>query len=442
MQPEIRYARLGKDRIAYQVVGTGPIDLVLTPGSFGSADGEWEDPMARLFFQRLASFSRLIRFDRRGTGGSDPVPLNGLPPWESYVEELLCVMDEVGSERAAIMVAYDAGPMGMLFAATKPERTTSLVLLNTTAKYVVSNDYPIGLPWEIAEQMVDQIGDVWGTEAQVYLSVPSRAEDPRFRQWYAKLLRAIASPAAAQAYYRAVFDADARPLLPSIHVPTLVIQRTDTPFIPMAQGRYLADHIEGAKFLEIPGSDVPVIWEHPDLVLEAVEEFLTGVRRGEEPDRMLATVLFTDIVDSTRRARELGDRRWRGLLDAHDEVTRRLIEEYGGRLIKSTGDGILATFDGPGRGVRCATALRDELRALGLEIRAGLHTGEIELRGADVGGMAVHIGARVMAAAGTGEILVSRTVRDLTVGSDIAFSDQGTHDLKGVEGDWQLFAVG
>ncbi len=286
--------------------------------------------MARLFFQRLASFSRLIRFDRRGTGGSDPVPLNGLPPWESYVEELLCVMDEVGSERAAMMVAYDAGPMGMLFAATKPERTTSLVLLNTTAKYVVSHDYPIGLPREIAEQMVDQIGDVWGTEAQVYLSVPSRAEDPRFRQWYAKLLRAIASPAAAQAYYRAVFDADARPLLPSIHVPTLVIQRTDTPFIPMAQGRYLADHIEGAKFLEIPGSDVPVIWEHPDLVLEAVEEFLTGVRRGEEPDRMLATVLFTDIVDSTRRARELGDRRWRGLLDAHDEVTRRLIEEYGG----------------------------------------------------------------------------------------------------------------
>jgi class 3 adenylate cyclase/pimeloyl-ACP methyl ester carboxylesterase len=383
----------------------------------------------------------VIRFDRRGTGGSDPLPLDALPPWESFVEELDCVMHTVGSERAAIMTSYDAGPMGMLFAATKPEHTAALILVNTGAKYVASDDYPMGVPAEAADELNRTMADRWGSDQHVVLQVPSRADDERFRTWYAKKTRSIAGPAAAAAYFRAMFTADARSLLPAIHAPTLVLHRTSYRFMPLEHGRYLADHIEGASLVELPGSDGPLYWDHADEALDAIEGFLTGVAPSAPTDRVLATVLYTDIVDSTQQLARMGDARWRGILDTHDDLAGRLVDENGGRFIKSTGDGVLATFDGPGRGIRFATGFRQQLHPLDLSIRSGIHTGEVEVRGSDVGGMAVHLAARIMAEAHDGEILVSRTVKDLVVGSDLVFEDRGVHHLKGIEGEWQLLAV-
>jgi class 3 adenylate cyclase len=441
VRPETRYAWLGQDRIAYQVMGQGPPDLVVTPGSFTHMDAVWEDPAVALMFRRFASFSRLIRFDRLGTGASDPAPLDHLPPWESYAEELAAVLDEVGSERAAILGGLDAGPMGIYSAATKPGRTSALILFNTTAKYLAADDYPIGIPREVAEALLDQVDQLWGTEAMAQLTVPSRADDERFRRWIARAARSAASPRAAQAFLRAMFEIDARPLLPLIHAPTLVLHRTSYPMIPIEHGRYLAEHIPDARLVELPGADWLLAYQAADVALDQVEVLLGNLRRPVVPNRVLATVLFTDIVASTEQAGQLGDRRWRELLDVHDEVARRVVEEFQGRLVKTTGDGILATFDGPGRGIRCAAALRDELGGVGLQIRAGLHTGEVELRDGDVGGIAVHLAARVMAAAGPGEIFTSRTVRDLVVGANITVEDRGPHALKGIDDPWQLFAV-
>jgi class 3 adenylate cyclase len=438
--PETKYARLGGDRIAYQVVGDGPPDLVLTLNSFGHVDIGWEEPGYALFLRTLASFSRVILFDRRGTGASDPLPLGSLPPWESYGVDLAAVLDEVGSEQAAIMAQLDASPMAIFFAGTRPERTSALILANASAKYTATDDYPIGVPPDVAEALVAQLDQLWGTEAMV-LQVPSRADDERFRRWIAKAQRTVGSPRVVQAYMRAMFEVDARPILPLIHAPTLVLHRSNVQFIPVQHGRYLAEHIPGAKLVELPGVEGPLVWEMPELTLDRVQEFLTGVGRVAEPTRVLSTVLFTDIVGSTERAAALGDRRWREVLNVHDELARRLVEEFGGRLVKTTGDGILATFDGPGRAIRCAAALRDELAGVGVRIRAGLHTGEVELRDEDVGGIAVHIAARVMAAAAPGETLTSRTVQDLVVGSDIVLVDRGAHPLKGIAGPWQLYAV-
>jgi class 3 adenylate cyclase len=439
--PETRYARLGPDRLAYQVLGQGPPDLVLTMGSFSHVDVVWEDPQIALFLRRLASFCRLVRFDRRGTGASDPLPHDPLPPWEAYAEELVAVMDAVRSERAALLATGpEAGPMALFFAGTRPEQTGALILADATARYLVADDYPIGVPPETAEKMIARAAELWGTEEIAGINVPSRADDERFLRWSARLQRAIASPRVVRAHLGALLEVDVRPILPLIQAPTLVLHHTDFQQLPVEHGRYLAEHIPRARLVELPG-DLPLVWEHPDLVLDLIEEFLTGVRRPAAPNRVLATVLFTDIVGSTQRAGELGDRRWRELLDVHDELAGRLVERWGGRLVKTTGDGALATFDGPGRGIGCAAALGDELAGIGLQIRAGLHTGEVELRDGDVGGLAVHIAARVLAAAGPGDILVSRTVRDLVVGSDVVLEDRGTHPLKGVEGSWQLFAV-
>jgi class 3 adenylate cyclase/pimeloyl-ACP methyl ester carboxylesterase len=440
VQPETRYAWLGQDRIAYQVMGQGPPDLVVTSGSFTHVDTMWEDPAIALMQRRFASFSRLIRFDRLGTGASDPAPLDHLPPWESYAEELAAVLDEVGSERAALLVGLDAGSMAMYFAATKPERTSALILFNTTAKYLAADDYAIGIPRGSAEALLGQLDQLWGTEAMAQLTVPSRAGDERFRRWYAKLLRSTASPRAAQAFVRVMFEIDARPLLPLVQVPTLVLHSIGYPLVPIEHGRYLAEHIPDAKLIELPGSDGPLPWQ-AEIALDHIEEFLGNLRRPPVPTRVLSTVLFTDIVASTEQASRLGDQRWRQLLDVHDEAARRVVDEFQGRLVKTTGDGILATFDGPGRGIRCAAALSEELRGIGLQIRAGLHTGEVELRDGDVGGIAVHLAARVMAAAGPGEVFTSRTVRDLVVGANITVEDRGPHALKGIEGTWQLFAV-
>jgi class 3 adenylate cyclase len=441
VQPETRYTRLGRDRIAYQVFGTGPLSLVMISGSFGHVDTLWEDAAAALFLRRLASFSQVIRFDRRGTGASDPLPLDHLPPWESHAEDLMAVLDEVGSDRVALMAQFDAGPLALFLAATRPERASALVLSNTTASYLAADDYLIGISREVAEALVLQAEQVWGTEELVSMQVPSRADDQRFRRWAAKLQRTMASPSAMAAYARALFEIDARPLLPLIQAPSLILHRRHFQLLPIEHGRYLAEHIPGAKLVELPGADGPLMWETPELALDLIEEFLTGARRPAEPMRVLATVLFTDIVASTEQAGRLGDRRWRELLAVHDEAARRVIEEFRGQLIKTTGDGILATFDGPGRAIRSAAALRDELGGIGLQIRAGLHTGEVELRDGDIGGIAVHLAARVMAAAQPGEILISRTVRDLVVGATITVEDRGPHALKGIEGSWQLFAV-
>jgi class 3 adenylate cyclase len=441
VQPETKYAWLGDDRIAYQVLGHGPPDLVMTRGGYGHLDIAWEDPGFALFFRSLASFSRLILFDRRGMGASDPPPQAPLPPWESYAEELTAVLDAVGCERAAILAEMDAGPLALFFAGARPERTSALILANTAAKYVADDDYPIGFSAEVGEAILAQFDQGWGTDALLAVLLPSRAGDERFRQWYMKMQRALASPKAAQSFLRTMLEADVRTVLPLVHAPTLILHRRDVQLLPIGHARYLAEHIPEARLVELPGADAPLIWEQPQLALDLIEEFLTGVRRPPEPTRVLATVLFTDVVDSTKLATRLGDRRWRELLDVHDELARQAVEETGGQLVKTTGDGILATFDGPGRAMRCAAALRDELRGLGVQIRAGLHTGEVELREDDVGGIAVHIAARVMAAARAGEILASRTVRDLVVGSDIALDDRGSRPLMGVQGTWQLFAV-
>jgi class 3 adenylate cyclase len=440
--PETRYARLGDDRIAYQVLGEGPPDLVMAPASFGHIDIAWEDPAIALFLQTLASFSRLILFDRRGKGASDPLPPGPVPPWESYADELAAVLDEVGSERAALLAELDAGPTAMLFAGTRPQRTSALVLMHTTARYLAADDYPIGVPAEAAEAFIGRLDELWGTEALAAMLVPSRAGDQRFRGWFAKVLRTGVSPSAARTFLRAMVEADVRAVLPLVQTPTLVLHRQQHGFIPVEHARYLAAHIRGAELVELPGTDVTLVWETPGLALEHIDRFLAdAVRRAAAPSRVLSTVLFTDIVASTRQARQLGDRRWRGLLEVHDELARRLVEEFHGKLLKTTGDGILATFDGPGRAILCAGALREELAGIGVTIRAGLHTGEVELRGADVGGIGVHIAARVVGAAGPGEILTTRTVHDLVVGADVALAARGARRLRHVEGTWELFAV-
>ena len=441
MQPETRYARLGEDRVAYQVLGEGP-DLVLTMGAFGHVDLQWDEPGSALFLRRLASFSRLICFDRRGTGASDPLPEDLPPPWEAYADEVTAVMDAAGSRRAALMATTaEAGPMALFFAATRPDRTSALVLGNASAKYVAADDYPIGIPPEQAEAIISRVEDTWGTAEPITTAIPSRADDERFRRWVARMQRSMASPRTVHVVLRALFQVDVRPLLPLVQAPTLVLHRRDFPLLPIEHGRYLAEHLPNATFVELPGADGPLTWEHPELTLGHVEEFLTGVRHAVPTTRVLATVLFTDIVGSTERAAGLGDRRWRELLQVHDDLGRRLVEEWGGRVVKTTGDGLLATFDGPGRAIAGAVALRDQVGDIDMAIRAGLHAGEVELRDGDVGGIAVHIAARIMAEAAPGEVLVSRTVRDLVAGSDRVLTDRGSHPLKGVDGDWELFAV-
>jgi class 3 adenylate cyclase len=353
----------------------------------------------------------------------------------------VAVLDAVGSERAAILAEMDGGPLALFFAGTRPDRTSALILANTWAKFVAADDYPIGISAEVVEAILAQFDQGWGTDVLLAVLLPSRAGDERFRHWYMKMQRAMASPKAAQPFWRSMLEVDVRTVLPLIQVPTLVLHRREVQLLPIEHGRYLAEHIPDAKLVELPGADLPLVWEEPQLALDLIEEFLVGVRRAVEPTRVLATVLFTDIVDSTKLASRLGDRRWRELLNTHDEVARQLVEEFNGRIVHTTGDGILATFDGPGRGIGCAAGLRDQLAGIGLHIRSGLHTGEVELRGDDVGGIAVHIAARVMATAGSGETLTSRTVRDLVVGSDLTLEDRGGHPLKGVEGTWELYAV-
>ncbi len=441
MERTTGYVRLGPTRIAYQVTGTGPVDLVLALGSFVSFDITEEDPMADVYYRRLSSFTRLIRFDRRGAGSSDPVSLGDASNLGSYVEETLAVMDAVGAERAALMAGYDAGPMAIHLATAHPDRVSALILSNTTARYLEAEDYPIGLDSAGAEKMLATVPDTWGSEEQVSYFIPSRANDPKFRAQFAKMQRLTLSPTEAATYMRGLVDVDVRSLLSSIQVPTLILHRSELMVIPLAHAEYLAEHIPYAKLVAIPGKDGPFVWEHPEVALDAIEEFLTGVAPEAGANRVIATVLFTDIVDSTRRADELGDRRWRALLDLYDELAVRVVTAHSGTVVKMTGDGFMATFDRPGRAILAAAEFGRQAQEAGVEIRVGIHTGEVELRGDDVAGLAVHLASRVMDMAQPGEILASSTVKDLVVGADLSFKDRGRHTLRGFKGEWQLFSV-
>jgi len=444
VEPEILYARLGNDRIAYQVLGEGPVDLVASLGIFAALDAQWADPEAAAAYARLSAHCRLIMFDRMGTGASDPVPLDSLPPLEARWDEIRAVMDAAGSTRAVLFGMQEGGPPAMFGAATDPDRVAGLILLHSPARYVIDDDYSIGFDEETVSQW-SEVMEAWDVDTMIKTSFPSRADDGRFLIWGRRLMRALAAPGAMLAYSEAMVRTDVRDLLPSIQVPTLVLHRRENRWVPVEFDRYVADHIEGARFVELPGGDSAIYFEAVDVVVKTIADFLADidptVRGRAGAERLMATVLLTDIVDSTVRAQEVGDTEWSHLLQLHDDLSSNLVEEQGGRVVKTTGDGVLAVFDGPGRGLLAAAALSAALERVGLSIRAGLHTGEAVLREDDLGGIAVHLAARVMAEAGAGEVLVSRTVRDLVAGSDFNFEDRGSHALKGIEGDWQLFAL-
>jgi class 3 adenylate cyclase/predicted alpha/beta hydrolase len=436
MMPETHYARSGDVRIAYQVVGDGSFDLVFVPGFISNLDVQWEDPGFAHLLNRLCAFTRLILLDKRGTGLSDRIDDHHLPTLETRMDDVRAVMDAVGSGRAALLGASEGGPMSILFAATYPQRTRTLILYGSYAHF---HTWVMGR--DALEGFIRGIEDSWGTGASAPIFAPDQSKDGRFSAWWGRFERLSVSPSAAVALARMNADIDVRSVLASVRVPTLVIHRRDDARIKFSGGQYLAEKIAGARFVELSGRDHPIWTGDIDLVVDEIEEFLTGTRPFPEPDRVLATLLFTDIVDSTKRAVKLGDKRWQQLLDQHDAIVRREIARLRGREVKTTGDGFLATFDGPARGVRCAMAITEGVRSLGIEIRSGVHTGEIELKGNHVGGIAVNIAARVAALATGGQVLVSPTVRDLVAGSELSFRDFGTHVLKGLPDELRLFVV-
>ncbi len=437
--PDVRYTQ-SRDgvSIAYATYGEGPLDLICIPGFVSHLEIMLEAPQAERYFGRLASFARLVLYDKRGQGLSDRPA--GPPTLEESMEDARAVLDEIGIERAAVFGISEGGPMSALLAATHPERVSALVLYGTWARLIRASDYPQGVAPEEFARFVELVLDSWGGPAGLRLWAPSLADDEEFRRWWARLLRSGTSPKGAESLLHLYREIDVRHALPTIGAPTLVVHRREDRLMPPSAGRAIAAGIPGARFVELDGKDHLMLAD-PDQIVDEVEEFLTGQRAGPDPDRMLATVMFTDIVDSTARAAQLGDRDWRDLVRRHDELVRSAIERHRGREVKTMGDGFLATFDGPARAIRAAMSARDAVRGLDLEIRAGLHTGEVEVIDEDIGGIAVNIGARVGALAGPGEVLVSRTVTDLVAGSGIAFADRGAHPLKGVPGDWQLFAV-
>jgi len=440
MTPDVHYAKGPEGQVAYQVTGGGPVDIVFVPDWVTNLEVMWEEAAIARFLARLGSIGRLICYDKRGTGISDPVPLGALPTLEQWMDDIRTVLDAAGAERAVVFAHGDGGPMAMLFAATYPERTAGLVVADGTARKLRAPDYPHGIPLEVAPRHLEAMIADWGTGGAVRIGAPSMAGEAS-RRWRARLERLAMSPSQFAGEYPVALNADVRPILGTIRVPTLVLHRTGNRYIRVGNGRYLAEHIARAKFVELPGDDHFFYAGDVEAMLAPVEEFLTGARPVVGDDRVLATVLFTDIVGSTEHATRLGDRAWRDLLEGHDTAVRLELGRFRGREIHTTGDGFFATFDGPARAVRCALAIREAVRPLGLEIRAGLHTGECELRGDDVSGIAVHIGARVAAAANAGEVLVSGTLKDLVTGSGLRFVERGVHRLKGVGGEWPLHAA-
>jgi class 3 adenylate cyclase len=438
--PAIRYARSGDVNVAYQVVGDGPIDIVLVEGFVTNRHVLWEEPSYRRFTERLGSFARVILFDKRGMGLSDRVQAGTL---EERMDDVRAVMDAVGSGRAALIGESEGGPLSMLFAAAHPERTLALVLAGAEVKEDKTEDWPWGESTrEEFEEAMATLAEHWSEPpSSLRIFVPSRGDDPRLLEWFGRLKVQAASPTAAEVFMRMAHDIDVRHVVPTIRVPTLILHSVGDQICHVENARYLSRTIPGARYVELPGADHVMYAELADLALAEIREFLTGVREGPEPDRVLATVLFTDLVGSTERAADLGDRRWRELLEAHHAAVRRELERFGGREIDTAGDGFLAAFDGPARAIRCASAVVAAVSALGLQMRAGVHTGECEVLGEKLAGQAVHVGARVAAQAGPGEVLISSTVRDLIAGSGIELEDRGLYALKGIEEERRLYAA-
>jgi len=434
-----RYADSGGVSIAYQVYGEGELDLVFVPGFVSHVELLWESPEMARFLRRLGSFVRVVLFDKRGQGLSDR-PADP-PTLEESMDDLRAVLEAAACERPAIFGISEGGPMSMLFAATYPERISSLVLYGTYARMVKSADFPLGIPRDALDRWGEMVQREWGGPVGLRHWAPSAVGNAEFERWWGRLLRQGTSPAGAIALIDLYREMDVRAILTSIDVPSLVLHHVDDRIVSIQQGRFLAEQIPGARFVALDGADHLAWTGDQDTLLDEVEEFLTGSRRAHEPERALATVLFTDIVGSTETAAQLGDRGWRDLLERHDAIVRRQLAVHRGREVKTMGDGFLATFDGPARAIRCATAIDETVPEIGLEIRAGIHTGEVELIGDDVGGMAVNIGARIGALAGPGEVLVSSTVRELVVGSGLDFAERGAHRLKGAPDEWRLFAV-
>ena len=426
--------------IAYQVFGDGDLDLVLVPGYVTHVELIWEHEPAARFMQSLAAFARVISFDRRGSGLSDPVA--EVPTLEQRMDDVRAVMDDAGSQQAALVGVSEGVPLSILFAASHPDRARALVCSGGMARSTYADDYPWATPAQaLVESGLELIQPHWGDGSLIEVAAPSQSDNPDSREWFARMQRATASPGMMASLVQMFFDLDVRDVVPVVQVPALVLHRVHDRLVNVRNGRWLAEHLPNARLVELPGGDHVPWYEEPDQWLGAVQEFLTGARAQPKADRVLATVLFTDIADSTRTASELGDRRWRELLEAHQRATRDVLGRFDGREVKSLGDGLLATFDGPARAIHCAQGILESSSPLGIRVRAGIHTGECELIGQDIAGIAVHIAARVSALASPGEVLVSRTVKDLVVGSGLEFTDRGMHTLKGLPDAWQLHAV-
>jgi class 3 adenylate cyclase/pimeloyl-ACP methyl ester carboxylesterase len=438
-RPVTKYVAVDGSQVAYQTIGVGPPDIVCVLSTWSNIDVIWDHPLFAAFLDKLSARSRLILFDRRGAGASDRLPNGLFPTWEQWADDIGAVMDAVGSERAGILAEGEGATMALLFSITRPDRIDAVVVANTSARMTVAPDYPIGITEETADLCVRILGRHWGTPELVRISSPTLGEDPASANWLAHMMRTAATPHAAAAQLRYIIDSiDIRHVLEMVQCPTLVLHNQNR-LIPVEHGRYVAEQIDGARFIELPGSDSQLFWD-PALLAHAIE-FLTGSHPAIRANRILATVLFTDICGSTEHLATLGDTQWAAVLDAHDHTVRRALLKYSGTEINTTGDGFLATFDGPARAIRCAKAITEAASEIGLQLRAGLHTGECELRRGNVAGLTVHIAARIAALAGPAEVLVSGTVKDLVIGSGLEFEDRGEHELKGVPGSWKLFAV-
>jgi pimeloyl-ACP methyl ester carboxylesterase/class 3 adenylate cyclase len=441
VRPDTRYAKTGDIHIAYQVFGDGPVDMVLATEFWHSIEMQWDQPDLAAFLERMGSFARVISFDQRGSGVSDPVSLRELTSLDLWMDDINVVMDEVEAESAVLYGIGGGGTMSMLFAATHPQRVSGLVLVNSFARLSRAPDYPWGRGPDLEDEVLDVMRAGWGRGVFLDLVAPSRVGDEDFRRWWARYQRIGASPGTVLSMRKMLGQIDVRDVLPSIRAPTLVLHRAETTWNRIEHGRYLAEHIPGAELVEVPGVDHFFFTGNSEAIMSETEKFVAGLVGPPESDRQLSTVLFTDIVGSTELAAQVGDRRWREVLEAQRTLVRRELERYRGLEIDTAGDGFFATFDGPGRAVQCAAVLRDAVKPLGIEIRAGLHTGEVEVLSEGLAGVAVHIGQRVLAEAEPGEVLVSSTVKDLTAGSGLEFEDRGLHALKGVPEEWRLFAV-